>query len=69
MPVPELPPPQSSLPEAVTRFGATVLGAVAARAHETDAVGGPTGGLPCRARPPGCPSACRPPPCRRPPYR
>lgn len=35
MPVPELPPPRSSLPEAVTRFGATALGAVAARAHET----------------------------------
>lgn len=54
MPVPELPPPQSSLPEAVTRFGATVLGAVAARAHDTDAaVGGPTGGRPLPGPPAG----------------
>ncbi|NEB57928.1 2-methylisoborneol synthase, partial [Streptomyces griseus] len=47
MPVPELPPPRSSLPEAVTRFGASVLGAVAARAHDSEAtVGGPSGGRP-----------------------
>ncbi|MFJ9112075.1 family 2 encapsulin nanocompartment cargo protein terpene cyclase [Streptomyces sp. NPDC102283] len=45
MPVPELPPPRSSLPEAVTRFGATAYGAVAARAHDSEtAVGGPYGG-------------------------
>ncbi|NEE07163.1 2-methylisoborneol synthase, partial [Streptomyces sp. SID7499] len=55
MPVPELPPPQSSLPEAVTRFGATVLGAVAARAHDTEAVGGPTGGHSLPGPPAGLP--------------
>ncbi|MFB6700547.1 family 2 encapsulin nanocompartment cargo protein terpene cyclase [Streptomyces rubiginosohelvolus] len=35
MPVPELPLPRSSLPEAVTHLGADVLGAVAAHARET----------------------------------
>ncbi|MFD8666223.1 family 2 encapsulin nanocompartment cargo protein terpene cyclase [Streptomyces microflavus] len=40
MPVPELPPPRPSLPEAVTRFGVTALGEVAARAHgKSDAFG------------------------------
>ncbi|MFJ2893586.1 family 2 encapsulin nanocompartment cargo protein terpene cyclase [Streptomyces sp. NPDC087218] len=42
MPVPELPPPQSSLPEAASRFGTHVLAAAAARAHDVGAVfGGP----------------------------
>ncbi|MBW3703753.1 2-methylisoborneol synthase [Streptomyces griseus] len=54
MPVPELPPPRSSLPEAVTRFGASVLGAVAARAHDSEAtVGGPSGGRPLPSPPAG----------------
>ncbi|MFF9567086.1 family 2 encapsulin nanocompartment cargo protein terpene cyclase [Streptomyces sp. NPDC014685] len=42
MPVPELPPPQSSLPEAASRFGTHVLAAAAARAHDVGAAfGGP----------------------------
>lgn len=42
MPAPELPPPRSSLPEAATRFGAHVLAAAVARAHDiTAATGGP----------------------------
>ncbi|MZF56361.1 2-methylisoborneol synthase [Streptomyces sp. SID5594] len=44
MPVPELPPPRSSLPVAVTRFGATALGAVAAPAPETGAAIGTSSG-------------------------
>ncbi|MET8660819.1 family 2 encapsulin nanocompartment cargo protein terpene cyclase [Streptomyces griseus] len=66
MPVPELPPPRSSLPEAVTRFGASVLGAVAARAHDSEAtVGGPSGGRPLPSPPAGLsfgpPSPAAPP--------
>ncbi|MFF8710645.1 family 2 encapsulin nanocompartment cargo protein terpene cyclase [Streptomyces sp. NPDC015184] len=42
MPVPELPPPQSSLPEAASRFGTHVLAAAAARARDAGAAfGGP----------------------------
>ncbi|MFD6534100.1 family 2 encapsulin nanocompartment cargo protein terpene cyclase [Streptomyces sp. NPDC060184] len=42
MPAPELPPPRSSVPEAAARFGAHVLAAAAARAHDiTAATGGP----------------------------
>ncbi|MFF2329804.1 MULTISPECIES: family 2 encapsulin nanocompartment cargo protein terpene cyclase [unclassified Streptomyces] len=42
MPAPELPPPQSSLPEAASHFGAHVLAAVAARAGDIKAAtGGP----------------------------
>ncbi|WP_327174283.1 family 2 encapsulin nanocompartment cargo protein terpene cyclase [Streptomyces sp. NBC_01335] len=42
MPAPELPPPRSSLPEAATHFGAHVLAAAVARAHDiTAATGGP----------------------------
>ncbi|MGW2839466.1 family 2 encapsulin nanocompartment cargo protein terpene cyclase [Streptomyces sp. NPDC001493] len=42
MPAPELPPPRSSLPEAAAHFGAHVLAAAAARAHDiTAATGGP----------------------------
>ncbi|MFI8002887.1 family 2 encapsulin nanocompartment cargo protein terpene cyclase [Streptomyces sp. NPDC086010] len=54
MPVPELPPPRSSLPESASRFGAHLL-AAAARACD---VGAATGGLP------GVPSvpALSPPP-------
>ncbi|MHC3814686.1 family 2 encapsulin nanocompartment cargo protein terpene cyclase [Streptomyces sp. DT9] len=46
MPAPELPPPQSSLPEAASRFGAHVLAEAASRARD---IGAAAGGLP---RPP-----------------
>ncbi|MFF3171990.1 family 2 encapsulin nanocompartment cargo protein terpene cyclase [Streptomyces sp. NPDC057900] len=46
MPAPELPPPQPSLPEAASRFGAHVLTEAASRARD---IGAATGGLP---RPP-----------------
>ncbi|MFJ8851841.1 family 2 encapsulin nanocompartment cargo protein terpene cyclase [Streptomyces sp. NPDC102437] len=41
MPTPELPPPQSSLPEAASRFGAYVLAAAARACDVKDATGGP----------------------------
>ncbi|MER6237439.1 family 2 encapsulin nanocompartment cargo protein terpene cyclase [Streptomyces clavifer] len=42
MPAPELPPPQSSLPETAAHFGAHVLASAAARARDiTAATGGP----------------------------
>ncbi|MGW2277245.1 family 2 encapsulin nanocompartment cargo protein terpene cyclase [Streptomyces sp. NPDC001770] len=47
MPAPELPPPRSSLPEAAARFGAHVLAAAAARAHDiTAATGGRSDAVP-----------------------
>lgn len=46
MPAPELPPPQPSLPEAASRFGAHVLAEAASRARD---IGAAAGGLP---RPP-----------------
>lgn len=50
MPAPELPPPQSSLPEAASHFGVHVLAEAAARAHDiTAATGGPP---PCTTSPP-----------------
>ncbi|WP_327121073.1 family 2 encapsulin nanocompartment cargo protein terpene cyclase [Streptomyces sp. NBC_01341] len=51
MPVPELPPPRSSLPESASRFGAHLLASAAARACDISAA---TGGLP------GAPSALTP---------
>ncbi|MGW9189708.1 family 2 encapsulin nanocompartment cargo protein terpene cyclase [Streptomyces rubiginosohelvolus] len=44
MPVPELPLPRSSLPEAVTHLGADVLGAVAAHARESGTAVGTSSG-------------------------
>ncbi|MFJ9319799.1 family 2 encapsulin nanocompartment cargo protein terpene cyclase [Streptomyces globisporus] len=61
MPVPELPLPRSSLPEAATRLGAEVLGAVAAHAHETDAaVGTASGAYTLPTSPAGLPSGLSP---------
>lgn len=51
MPAPELPPPQSSLPEAASHFGAHILDAAAARARDIKAA---TGGAP---RVPSLPAA------------
>ncbi|WP_299531367.1 family 2 encapsulin nanocompartment cargo protein terpene cyclase [uncultured Streptomyces sp.] len=46
MPPPELPPPQSHLPEAAARFGAHVLASAAAALHDTGSAagGGPSAG-------------------------
>ncbi|MFD4127438.1 family 2 encapsulin nanocompartment cargo protein terpene cyclase [Streptomyces globisporus] len=61
MPVPELPLPRSSLPEAATHLGAEVLGAVAAHAHETDAaVGTSSGAYTLPTLPAGLPSGLSP---------
>ncbi|ROQ60268.1 2-methylisoborneol synthase [Streptomyces sp. 840.1] len=46
MPAPELPPPQSSLPEAASRFGAHVLAEASARARDIRATTGGPPGLP-----------------------
>ncbi|MFD9290387.1 family 2 encapsulin nanocompartment cargo protein terpene cyclase [Streptomyces sp. NPDC060030] len=54
MPAPELPRPQSSLPEAASRFGAHLLASAAARALD---VKGVTGGLPGAPSPPVPPVA------------
>lgn len=63
MPVPELPPPQSSLPEAASHFGAHVLAEAAARARDVKAAtGGPP---PCTTSPPA-PSALAAPPAAMP---
>ncbi|MFE7308742.1 2-methylisoborneol synthase, partial [Streptomyces sp. NPDC057546] len=64
MPTPELPPPQSSLPEAASRFGAHVLAAAARACDVRAATGGPpsTPTLP----PPPAISAPPPPPPRTP---
>ncbi|MDK0522859.1 family 2 encapsulin nanocompartment cargo protein terpene cyclase [Streptomyces sp. ML-6] len=64
MPVPELPPPQSSLPEAASRFGTHVLAAAAARAHDVGAAfGGPPATPSLPAAPfPGPPAAGTPAP-------
>ncbi|MEV6792875.1 family 2 encapsulin nanocompartment cargo protein terpene cyclase [Streptomyces sp. NPDC051320] len=61
MPVPELPPPQSSLPEAASHFGAHVLASAAARACDIKAA---IGGPPCAPSMPAPPalSAPAPPP-------
>ncbi|MEU5658417.1 family 2 encapsulin nanocompartment cargo protein terpene cyclase [Streptomyces sp. NPDC047737] len=61
MPEPELPPPQSSLPEAVSHVGAHVLASAAARALD---LGAATGGLPRTPSLPAPPaqSAPAPPP-------
>ncbi|MFF3258038.1 family 2 encapsulin nanocompartment cargo protein terpene cyclase [Streptomyces sp. NPDC002932] len=56
MPAPELPPPQSSLPEAAARFGAHVLAEAASRARD---IGAAAGGLP---RPPVLSGAAAPAP-------
>ncbi|MEV0916472.1 family 2 encapsulin nanocompartment cargo protein terpene cyclase [Streptomyces sp. NPDC049967] len=56
MPAPELPPPQSSLPEAASRFGAHVLAEAASRARDISAA---AGGLP---RPPVLSGAAAPAP-------
>ncbi|MFJ3593283.1 family 2 encapsulin nanocompartment cargo protein terpene cyclase [Streptomyces sp. NPDC090231] len=56
MPAPELPPPQSSLPEAASRFGAHVLAEAASRARDISAA---AGGLP---RPPVLSAAAAPAP-------
>ncbi|MFF7493275.1 family 2 encapsulin nanocompartment cargo protein terpene cyclase [Streptomyces rubiginosohelvolus] len=61
MPVPELPLPRSSLPEAVTHLGADVLGAVAAHARETGtAVGTSSGAYSLPTAPTGLPSGPSP---------
>ncbi|MFJ2853804.1 family 2 encapsulin nanocompartment cargo protein terpene cyclase [Streptomyces rubiginosohelvolus] len=61
MPVPELPLPRSSLPEAVTHLGADVLGAVAAHARETGtAVGTSSGAYTLPTAPTGLPSGPSP---------
>lgn len=61
MPVPELPLPRSSLPEAVTHLGADVLGAVAAHARETGtAVGTSSGAYTLPTAPSGLPSGPSP---------
>lgn len=71
MPTPELPPPQSSLPEAASRFGAYVLAAAAHACDVKAATGGPppTPSLPAPPAisapappPPGTPSAGLPAP-------
>lgn len=53
MPAPELPPPQSSLPEAASRFGAHVLAEAAARARDVKAA---TSSPPCAPSPPTPPA-------------
>ncbi|MET9918926.1 family 2 encapsulin nanocompartment cargo protein terpene cyclase [Streptomyces sp. NPDC006435] len=60
MPVPELPPPQSSLPEAASRFGTHVLAAAAARARDVGAVFGGPPSAPSLPAPPA-PSVSAPP--------
>ncbi|MFC9756246.1 family 2 encapsulin nanocompartment cargo protein terpene cyclase [Streptomyces sp. NPDC056921] len=71
MPTPELPPPQSSLPEAASRFGAYVL--AAARACDVEAATGgppptpslpapPATSAPAPSPPPGTPAAGVPAP-------
>ncbi|MFB7954008.1 family 2 encapsulin nanocompartment cargo protein terpene cyclase [Streptomyces sp. NPDC056045] len=57
MPVPELPPPQSSLPEAASRFGTHVLAAAAARARDAGAT---FGGPPAAPFPPAPPTLSAP---------
>ncbi|MFB7847165.1 family 2 encapsulin nanocompartment cargo protein terpene cyclase [Streptomyces sp. NPDC056053] len=57
MPVPELPPPQSSLPEAASRFGTHVLAAAAARARDAGAA---FGGPPAAPFPPAPPTLSAP---------
>ncbi|MEU0302644.1 family 2 encapsulin nanocompartment cargo protein terpene cyclase [Streptomyces sp. NPDC006175] len=53
MPAPELPPPQSSLPEAASRFGTRLLASAAARARDVKAAtGGPPGASSLPAPPP-----------------
>jgi 2-methylisoborneol synthase len=59
MPAPELPPPQSSLPEAASRFGAHVLAAVTARACDVKAA---TGGPPSASSLPAPPAFSAPAP-------
>ncbi|MFF8981913.1 family 2 encapsulin nanocompartment cargo protein terpene cyclase [Streptomyces globisporus] len=60
MPVPELPLPRSSLPEAVTHLGADARGAVAAHAHETGAAVGTSGAYTLPTAPDGLPSGLSP---------
>ncbi|MFJ6015207.1 family 2 encapsulin nanocompartment cargo protein terpene cyclase [Streptomyces sp. NPDC092952] len=60
MPAPELPPPQSSLPEAASQFGERVLAAVMAHARDVKAAIGPA------AVPPGPASSSASPPAAAP---
>ncbi|MEU2131560.1 family 2 encapsulin nanocompartment cargo protein terpene cyclase [Streptomyces sp. NPDC018352] len=72
MPTPELPPPQSSLPEAASRFGAYVLAAAARACDVKAATGGPpptpslpappATSAPAPSPPPGTPAAGVPAP-------
>ncbi|MFH8796564.1 family 2 encapsulin nanocompartment cargo protein terpene cyclase [Streptomyces sp. NPDC017941] len=62
--VPEPTPPQSSVPDAVSRFGAHVLAEAAARACDIKAVFGVPSGTPS---PPAPPSVAAPPPVGAPP--
>ncbi|WP_411089946.1 family 2 encapsulin nanocompartment cargo protein terpene cyclase [Streptomyces sp. 061-3] len=57
MPAPELPPPESSLPEATSRFEAHVLAAAAARACDIKAA---VGGPPCAPSLPAPPAISAP---------